>query len=125
MNKITIESTLNAFLKGWEEKDIEAVVNLLSDSFAYYESPLDLPLTTKDQVRTLWAPVPKFEATVTLSFETLSIEDSFGLFRITGTYEHTYDKTKKITRIDRIFLLSVDTDGKLTKFMQWRESKDN
>jgi hypothetical protein len=124
MNQKLLESTLSLFLKAWEQKNIEAVVNLLAGSFKYYESPLDKPLTTPSQIRELWGPVPKFEADISLIYKTLSVEDSFGLFRVMGTYGHTYDEKKKVTKIDRIFLLAVDKSGKITKFMQWRESKD-
>ena len=124
MTKKLLESTLAAFLKAWEHKSIDEVVSLLSKSFKYYETPLDEPLTTVDQIRELWSPVPKFEANITLSFQTLSMNSDFGLFRIKGTYEHTYEKNNKTTKIDRIFLLTVDDKGKMTKFMQWRESKD-
>lgn len=124
MKNAKLESTLNALLKAWEQKNIAAVVDLLSENFKYYESPLDKPLTTKEEVRNLWAPVPTFEADVKLSFETMCVTNEFGLFRILGTYEHNYDGSGKVTKIDRIFLLSVDDKGKMTKFMQWRESKD-
>ena len=124
MKRGNLESTLSQFLKAWEQKSIESVVDLFSDNFKYYESPLDKPLTTKDEIRELWAPVPKFEAEVKLSFETMSITKNYGLFRILGTYEHNYEGGNKITKIDRIFLLSVDNVDKITKFMQWRESKD-
>ena len=124
MNKNLLEKTLDSFLKAWEQKSIESVVDLLADNFEYYESPLDEPLTTKDEIRELWAPVPKFEAEVKLSFENMGIQEEYGLFRIKGTYEHDYDGGNKVTKIDRIFLLSVDGAGKMTKFMQWRESKD-
>jgi len=125
MNKKLLESTLESFLKAWEQKNIDSVVSLLADSFKYYESPLDKPLNNLDQIRKLWSPVPTFEADITLSFKTLSIEREFGLFRIEGVYKHTYDQAKKTTHIDRVFLLAVDKNGKITKFMQWRESKDS
>ncbi len=120
MNKHIVQSTLTSFLRAWENKNIEAVLHLLADSFEYFESPLEKPLTTTDQVRTLWSPVPKLNADVSLSFETLAITDEFGLFRIRGTYQHHDDGT--VTNIDRIFLLAVEVNGKITKFMQWRES---
>ena len=124
MNKKLLESALTNFLLAWKHKSIDEVVNLLSDSFNYYESPLDEPLTTPKQIRELWASVPKFKADITLAFDTLVINDDFGLFRIKGNYAHTYEKDNKVTKIDRIFLLSIDDKGKITKFMQWRESKD-
>lgn len=124
MNKELLEDTLAAFLKAWEHKNIDEVVGLLAKSFEYYETPLDKPLTTQEQVRELWSPVPTFEANISLSFETLSINSDFGLFRIKGMYAHTYKKSNKTTKIDRIFLLSVDRKGKITMFMQWRESMD-
>jgi ketosteroid isomerase-like protein len=124
MNKNLLESTLSNFLKAWEDKNVEAVVGLMSDDFEYFESPLDAPLTKLQQVRELWKPVKTFEAEVKLSFSTLSVENAYGIFRVKGTYEHTYYKTKKTTQIDRIFLLAVDEKGKITKFIQWREAKD-
>lgn len=124
MNKKLLETTLAKLLKAWEEKNVEAVVGLMSDDFEYFESPLDVPLTKLQQIRELWKPVETFEAEVKLSFSTLGVEKAYGIFRIKGTYEHTYDQTKKTTQIDRIFLLAVDEAGKITKFMQWREAKD-
>lgn len=124
MPKKTIQTTLQEFLNAWEQKDIEEVIDLLADSFEYFESPLEKPLTTKEEVRELWKPVPKFEAKISLSFATLSLEKEFGIFRIEGSYKHTYDKSKKTTKIDRIFLLAVNKKGNITKFIQWREYKD-
>jgi len=122
MDKQQLETTLANFLKAWEDKDIDAVVNLLPDEFEYYESPLDEPLTSKEEVIKLWQPVPKTEANIALDFETVSIGKDYGLFRITGTYSET-DVEKKYL-IDRIFLLAIDDEGKMKKFMQWRESKE-
>ena len=124
MNKIELESAVLSFLKAWEQKNIDAVVNLLSNSFEYYETPIDKPLTSPDQIRNLWSPVPKLKAHISLSFTTLNAEDDFGLFRIQGAYTYGNDSTKKATKIDRIFLIAIDTEGKITKFMQWRESKE-
>lgn len=121
MDKRTVESALQNFLNAWERKDVDAVVNLLADSFEYFESPLDEPLRTKEEVRELWKPVPRFKAKVSLSFVTLSLNKEFSLFRIQGNYKHM---DKKTTYIDRIFLISVDNRGKITKFIQWRELKD-
>ena len=58
---------------------------------------------------------------------TLCVNTNFGLFRIRGTYQPTHEQDEqenKKTKIDRIFLLSVDKNGKIIKFMQWRESKN-
>ena len=122
MDKQQLEATLKNFLKAWEDKSIESVVDLLSDKFEYFETPLEKPLTEKEEIIELWKPVPEVEADIVLSFETMSIGEKYGLFRITGTYSET--DVKKKYMIDRIFLLAVDENGLIKKFMQWRESKE-
>lgn len=124
MNKKLLEDTLAKFLKAWEDKDVDAVLNLMSGHFEYFETPLEQPLTKIEEVRVLWNPVKTFEAEVQLAFNILSIQEEYGLFRIQGSYKHTYEKAEKVTKIDRIFLISIDNNGKITKFIQWRESKN-
>ena len=122
MDKSKLETTLTNFLKAWENKSIDAVVSLLADKFEYFETPLEKPLTTEKEIRDLWAPVPKVEADISLDYQTMAITQKFGLFRITGTYSETDVKKKFL--IDRIFLLCINDQGKMTKFMQWRESRE-
>ena len=121
MNKLPLEKTLVKFLKAWKDKDIDAVVNLLSDKFKYYETPLEKPLTTKKAIIKLWQPVPETEGEIKLNYQTICLKKEYGLFRITGSFILT-DVNKKYI-IDRIFLISVDKQGLLTKFIQWRETK--
>lgn len=121
MNKLR-NKTLDKFLRAWESKDISAVLELLPERFEYYESPLDKPLNNKQDIAELWAPVPETEAEVKLDYKFLADTDEYGLFRITGEYMEGR-RSKVLKKIDRIFLIDVDDEGKMCKFMQWREEK--
>jgi ketosteroid isomerase-like protein len=114
-----VAATNQTFLSAWEDKDIDAVIDVLADDFEYYETPFADPITNETAIRDLWQPVPELQTDISLHSTTLSVEEHEGLFRIQDSYIH--DGTAK--EIDRIFHIRVNDVGNMTYFMQWRESK--
>lgn len=103
----------------WIEKDLKAIPTLLSESFQYYESPFDLPLTTLEEVQNEWEAI-KHQNIKSLEIKLLGSEGNNGM----AVYHFINEQTDGTLAESRgVYWVELDKSGKATLFRQWWMNK--
>lgn len=105
-------------MDGWKNRDVESVMKIISKDCKYYESVFEEPCKNIDEIKKLWEVVPVNQKDIEYSYEILSEDDNFCL--INFKLERTILPSETRQKIDGIFQISLDQDGLLNYFKQWR-----
>ena len=107
------------FMKGWEARNPAKVMSLFDKrNLTYFESSLQSPVTSWDQVNELWQVVPTNQKEVKLWSEILACNDQYGI--IHWKLERLLIPANKKQNVDGIFVVTLNKDGLCTYFNQWR-----
>lgn len=108
---------IKSFMDGWKNRDVEAVMKIISKDCKYYESVFEEPCKDLNEIRKLWEVVPNNQKDIEYSFEILSENDDFSLINI--RVERTILPSEVRQKIDGVFQVSLDDYGLCTYFKQW------
>ena len=111
------------FMDSWKNLEGEKTCELLADNLEYYENPIDKPLTTKEQVKPLWAIVPENQSNISYKGKILFEDNEHCIYHF--QMQRTMLSTGKIQNIDGIFEIKLDENNLLTYFKQWRFTKES
>lgn len=114
---------LKEFMDSWKNLYGEKTCELMADNLEYFENPIDKPLTSKEEVKPLWAIVPENQKDITYSGNILFQNNESCIYHFKMT--RTMIKTGKIQNIDGVFEIKLNEDNLLTYFKQWRFTKEN
>lgn len=109
------------FMESWKELNWKRTLELLSEDVEYYENPIDKPCDNFDDVIDLWKVVEDNQKDIDYNFKIVAFNNEFCIinWQMTRTMVNTNIKQ----RIDGIFQISLNSEGKCTYFKQWRFSK--
>lgn len=114
---------LNQFMDSWKNLEGEKTCELMAEDLEYYENPIDKPLTSKTEVKPLWAVVPDNQKDISYSGKILFEDENSCIYHF--TMQRTMIATQKVQNIDGIFEIKLNDNNKLTYFKQWRFTKEN
>jgi hypothetical protein len=100
----------------WETKKPEGIIALCADSFTWYETPFDEPITTREDLLNEWRGILKQEA-ISVQYEVESIYENVGLAHWHAAFTRLPGKEK--VELDGIFKVVINTEGKCIEFRQW------
>ncbi|MDD3646933.1 MAG: nuclear transport factor 2 family protein [Candidatus Dojkabacteria bacterium] len=121
MNKDRFPNWLNDFGKAWEDRNPEAVIDLLSSDIKYYENALEEPLIGKEKVQEVWQVVPQNQSDVRFSGEVIMIDGNTAIAN--WKVKRIRQPSGERENIDGIFLFELNDNDKCVLFKQWRTSK--
>ncbi|MBI4177544.1 MAG: nuclear transport factor 2 family protein [Candidatus Aenigmarchaeota archaeon] len=121
MNKLKCETWLAKLGKAWSERDPKAAASLFSRDCKYYESVLEEPCKSWDDILKLWLVVPENQKDVIFGFKVLAISDACCIANWQVT--RTLLPSNKKQLIDGIFQISIDEQGLCDYFKQWTVKK--
>ena len=114
---------LKAFMDSWKNLEGEKTCDLIADKVEYFENPIDPPETTKENVKKLWAVVPKNQKDISYKGKILFSDEKHCFYQYPMT--RTMTATGKVQEIDGIFEIKLNKNNLLTYFKQWRFTKEN
>jgi len=104
----------------WEAKNPDAIVDLCADTFLWYETPFDEPLTKKEHLLAEWQGILKQED-IKVTYEVMCTNENMGFAHWHATFTRLPSNEK--AELDGIFLVMLDVEGKCTEFRQWYNSR--
>lgn len=117
------DAFIKKFMESWKNLEGVKTCELMSDNLeGYYETPLDKPLTKKDDVKQLWEIVPTNQKDISYTYDILLANKQHCLFHFTMT--RTMNVTEKTQSIDAICEIKLDKNNLLTFFKQWRFTRE-
>jgi len=112
------EKWTNKFMESWKELDWEKTLSLMDFNVKYYENPIDEPCQSFDEVKKLWEIVEDNQKDITYKYEIIAYNDNLAI--VNWQMTRTFIPTNEVQDIDGIFEISLNEEGLLTNFKQWR-----
>ncbi|MEX2482096.1 MAG: limonene-1,2-epoxide hydrolase family protein [Gammaproteobacteria bacterium] len=114
------EATVRAFLKGWDDRDVEACMAQVTDDMCYHNQPLP-PIRGKDQVRqmiaSIFAPAKRVEFILVNCFGNGNKVITERVDQWDWSGSGTWEMSLKVCG-----MFELTEDGKI---YEWREYYDN
>ena len=123
MLKEKYEKWTKEFMESWKELDWKRTLETLDKNVEYYENPIDKPCQNFEEVTNLWNVVEENQKDISYEFEIISYDENTCI--INWQMNRTMTKTGAKQKIDGIFLVSINDEGKCTYFKQWRFTRES
>lgn len=104
----------------WKSKNIERIIEICAENFTWYETPFVEPITTKEVLLKEWESVNDHKD-LNLSYEIIIVNEKFGIAHWHATF--TRIRSNESVKMDGIYQVFLNEDGKCTEFHQWYNSK--
>lgn len=115
------EEWVKRFMESWKNLDWKETMSLISKEVKYYENPIDEPCTSYEKVTKLWEVVEENQKDISYQYKILAYNENVCI--INWQMERTFIPTNERQIIDGIFEISLDNNGLLSNFKQWRFTK--
>ena len=102
--------------RAWQHQDITALNAILSDTLEWRESPFDPPLTTRQEVITLWQQDLAAQSDINVTVTLLDAAGNRSYHRCVATWK---DARTGARQIDALVQATLGPDGRLTAFTMW------
>ncbi|MEX2008391.1 MAG: nuclear transport factor 2 family protein [Candidatus Spechtbacterales bacterium] len=119
MTKEHYKEWLERLVHIWETKNPNAVLDLVAEKFIWHEAPFEKPITTKEDLLQEWQTILNHEE-INVTYEIYTVEDNVGIAHWRATFTRVPSKEK--ARLDGIYKVTLDEEGKCTEFHQWYNS---
>jgi hypothetical protein len=109
---------LHDFMESWKNLEGVKTTELFADDVEYYETPMEKPCATFDDVKALWSVVSHNQKVLDYNIEIILSDDEqcVANWQLSRINNETGEKQK----FDGIFLIKLNDNNKLTYFKQWR-----
>ena len=108
MTEESLKSWLDAYGRGWETRDPEAVIKLFTEDATYQETPFSEPMRGRQAIREYWAEkVARSQEQVSFGYEILAAAGDAGIAHWWASFVHIRSRTR--AKLDGIFLLFFDS----------------
>src|SRR3989442_14556730 len=109
MTEESLKSWLDAYGRGWETRDPEAVIKLFTEDATYQETPFSERMRGRAAIREYWAEkVARSQEQVSFGYEILA--GDAGIAHWWASFVRTRSRTR--VRLDGIFLLTFDSQDR-------------
>ena len=111
------QDLLDAFKRGREARDPEAIVSLFGEDAEYREHPFAEPLIGSNAIREHWNEIPATQAHVDFEPERIWVSGN----TVLASWHAAFTRRSSAERVrQRGFMtLELDDDGKIWRFRQW------
>ena len=117
MNHTAFQSWLEAYGRAWESRDPAAAAELYADDGTYQVTPFVTPLRGRQAILEYWREVARTEENVHFGFEILATTPEYGLARWWASFVRVPPGLE--TKLDGIFMISLDAGGRCTSLREW------
>lgn len=101
----------------WEHRDAAAAVALFAADAAYREDPFQMPMRGKPAILAYWTYVVHSQRDIRTGSELLSACGNTGIVHWTASFVRV--PTGQKVRLDGIAEVTLDTNGRGVRFLEW------
>jgi len=112
------EKWTQEFMESWKTLDWKRTLKTLDNQVKYYENPIDNPCKDFNEVTNLWNIIEENQKDIEYKYQIIAFDEKFCVINWQMTRIMT--KTNTLQKIDGIFQISLNKEGKCTFFKQWR-----
>jgi len=117
MESSTFKSWLDAYGRAWTDRDPRAAVDLFAEDGSYQVTPFLAPMRGRPAILEYWRQVAETERDVHFDYEILAVTQEIGVARWWATFVIVPQGLQ--TKLDGIFLISLDIDNRCKSLREW------
>ena len=122
MDRTTFQSWLEAYGRAWRERNPQAAAELYAETGTYQVTPFLEPMRGRRAILDYWSNVARTQENIQFGFEVLAVTPDFGIARWWASFVIIPSETHANplhTKLDGIFLISLDSAGLCTSLREW------
>jgi hypothetical protein len=117
MNRDAFKSWLDSYGRAWIERNPDAAAALYTSDGAYRVTPFQEPLRGRQAIFDYWAEVARTQEEIQFGYEIVAVTADCGVARWWASFVRVPPGLQ--TKLDGIFLVSLDADGQCTSLREW------
>jgi uncharacterized protein (TIGR02246 family) len=117
MESRSFQSWLQAYGRAWKDRDPQAAANLFAEDGSYQVTPFLAPMRGRSAILDYWFHLAETERDIHFEYEVLAVTQENGIARWWATFVIVPQKLH--TKLDGIFVISLDADGRCTSLREW------
>jgi hypothetical protein len=110
-------SWLDAYGKAWESRNAEAAAALYAEDGTYQVTPFLEPMRGRKAIFEYWSEVARTEENVRFGYEMLVANSGLNIARWWASFVIVPQGLQ--TKLDGIFLISLDEEGRCKSLREW------
>jgi SnoaL-like domain len=117
MEQAAFKSWLEAYGRAWQERNPQAAANLFTEDGTYQVTPFVEPMSGRLAILEYWSNVARTEEDIQFGFEILAATQEAGIARWWASFLIVPQGLQ--TKLEGIFLISLDTGGRCRSLREW------
>jgi hypothetical protein len=117
MARISFESWLEAYGRGWTGRSPQAVADLFAEDGTYQVTPFVEPMRGRSAIFEYWTHVAETERDIQFGYEVLAVTQEASIARWWASFLIVPEGLQ--TKLDGIFLISLDGYGRCRSLTEW------
>ena len=117
MDRTSFESWLEAYGRAWRDRNPQAAANLFAEDGTYQVTPFVEAMGGRPAILEYWSQVTRTEQDIQFGYEVLAVTAEVGIARWWASFVIIPPGLQ--TRLDGIFLISLDADGRCISLREW------
>jgi hypothetical protein len=117
MTASAFASWLEAYGRAWTSRDPQAAADLYTERGAYQVTPFVEPMRGRQAILDYWTHVAQTEQDIRFGYEILSVSPDQGIARWWASFVIVPPGLP--TKLDGIFLISLDENGRCHSLREW------
>lgn len=117
MEASTFKSWLEAYGRAWNGRNPKAAANLFAEDGTYQVTPFVEPMRGRAAIFEYWSHVAETERDIEFRYEVLAVTPDAGIARWWASFVIVPQRLQ--TKLDGIFLITLDGDGRCRSLREW------
>jgi hypothetical protein len=123
MEWTSFESWLEEYGSAWKDRNPQAAAGLFTDDGTYQVTPFVKPMCGRPAIFEYWSEVARTEENIQFGYEVLAVTPLAGIARWWASFVIVPPGLQ--TKLDGIFLVSLDADGRCKSLREWWHKEQN
>jgi uncharacterized protein (TIGR02246 family) len=117
MERTSFASWLEEYGSAWRDRNPQAAANLFLDDGTYQVTPFEEPIRGRAAILEYWSQVARTEENIQFGYEVLAVSHEIGVARWWASFVIVPPGLR--TKLDGIFLISLDPNGRCRSLKEW------
>jgi uncharacterized protein (TIGR02246 family) len=117
MERTSFESWLEEYGSAWRDRSPQAAANLFTEDGTYQVTPFVEPMRGRAAIFEYWSQVARTEENIQFGYDIVAVTDEIGIARWWASLVIVPQGLR--TKLDGIFLISLDIEGRCRSLREW------
>lgn len=117
MDRASFESWLEKYGRAWEDRNAQAAADLFKEDGTYQVTPFVEPMRGRPAIFEYWTGVAQTQRDIQFGCEVLAVTAEAGIARWWASFVIVPQGLQ--TKLDGIFVISLDDDGRCRSLREW------